>query len=421
MATDGEEADRLDGQRHAAGRALRPAAVALQLLQAAVRPGHQPAAGRDSRRDHHLDDHHDRLRRQPARRDARAVPAAAARAADPHQRRAGADQGSSTRPGCAAARSRRCFRAAKGPTGMRRRMDELRARSLAGDRRGRHDPDPLRSRRERRAWCRFRRCWPPAACIITWCAKERRTRCGLVVETGEAREVHHFALLTGYGAGAVNPYLAFATLRADAGRGLSSRRRTRYEKLEKNYIKAVGKGVLKVMSKMGISTQQSYRGAQIFEAIGLNTRVRRRVLHLDRQPHRGRGPRSDRRRIAPPPRARLSARRKCRRRSISTSAASINGVARARPTSSAPTWSPSCSTPRGSTAARSSSKFCQLIDDQQRQLLTLRGLLEFKPADSPMPLDEVEPATEIVKRFATGRHVVRLDLARKRTRRWPSP
>ena len=99
MATDGQEADRLDGQRHAAGRPLRSAAAALQLFQAAVRPGHESAAGRDSRRDHHLDDHDDRLGGQPARRNARAMPAAAARSADPHERRAGADQGSSNQPG----------------------------------------------------------------------------------------------------------------------------------------------------------------------------------------------------------------------------------------------------------------------------------------------------------------------------------
>src|SRR5690606_8756540 len=93
--------------------------------------------------------------------------------------------------------------------------------------------------------------------------EETRTRCGIVVETGEAREVQHFALLTGYGAGAVNPYLAFATLRQMHADGRFPGEYT-YEKLEKNYIKAINKGVLKVMSKMGISTQQSYRGAQIF-------------------------------------------------------------------------------------------------------------------------------------------------------------
>ena len=99
--------------------------------------------------------------------------------------------------------------------------------------------------------------------------EETRTRCGLIVETGDAREVHHFSLLTGYGAGAVNPYLAFETLRQMQREGYLPADKP-IEKLEMNFVKAVGKGLLKVMSKMGISTQQSYRGAQIFEAIGLN-------------------------------------------------------------------------------------------------------------------------------------------------------
>ena len=272
-----------------------------------------------------------------------------------------------------------------------------------------------------RAWCRFRPCWPPAACIIIWSAKERRTRCGLVVETGEAREVHHFALLTGYGAGAINPYLAFATLRADAGRRLLRRRLHATRSCEKNYIKAVGKGMLKVMSKMGISTQQSYRGAQIFEAIGLNTRVRRRLLHLDRQPHPRRRPRSDRRRIAAPARARLSHGPTCRRRSSSTSAASTNGVARAKPTSSAPT---SIAKLQHSTQINSREefrKFCELIDDQQRQLLTLRGLLEFKPADAAGSARRSRAGQRDRQAVRHRRDVLRLDLARKPTRRWPSP
>ena len=95
-----------------------------------------------------------------------------------------------------------------------------------------------------------------------------RTQTGLVVETGEVREVHHFCCLAGYGAEAVNPYLAFETLeqlRLQNGLPLKA-----YE-VQKNYIKAVGKGLLKVMSKMGISTYQSYCGAQIFDAVGLHS------------------------------------------------------------------------------------------------------------------------------------------------------
>ncbi len=95
-----------------------------------------------------------------------------------------------------------------------------------------------------------------------------RTRCALLLESGDAREVHHVALLIGYGAGAVNPYLAFETLDDMIRPGRSSKGVT-HEKATLNYIKALNKGILKVMSKMGISTLQSYCGAQIFEAIGL--------------------------------------------------------------------------------------------------------------------------------------------------------
>src|SRR4029077_2691256 len=95
-----------------------------------------------------------------------------------------------------------------------------------------------------------------------------RTSTGLVVETGEAREVHHFCVLAGYGAEAINPYLAFETL--EQIRELNGWKLKPYE-VQKNYLKAVGKGVLKVMSKMGISTYQSYCGAQIFDAVGLSS------------------------------------------------------------------------------------------------------------------------------------------------------
>src|SRR5262249_46193627 len=95
-----------------------------------------------------------------------------------------------------------------------------------------------------------------------------RTQVGLILESGEPREVHHFALLIGYGAGAINPYLAFETLEDLIRQGQLNG--SDPEKAVKNYVKAVGKGTMKVMSKMGISTAQSYCGAQIFEAVGLN-------------------------------------------------------------------------------------------------------------------------------------------------------
>ena len=99
-----------------------------------------------------------------------------------------------------------------------------------------------------------------------------RTECGIVVETGEAREIHHFATLIGYGANAINPYLAFETIEDMRRRGLIDEK-IFGEKAVENYIHAVGKGIYKVMSKMGISTVRSYTGAQIFEALGLSETV----------------------------------------------------------------------------------------------------------------------------------------------------
>ncbi len=230
--------------------------------------------------------------------------------------------------------------------------------------------------------------------------EESRTRCGLVVETGEAREVHHFALLTGYGAGAVNPYLAFSTLRQMLADGYVAETFT-YEKLEKNYIKAIGKGLLKVMSKMGISTQHSYRGAQIFEAIGLNSELIQEFF--TRTPSRIEGvglsaiaEESIRRHEHAYPRTEVP----------QTLDLDVGGQYQWRRKGEAHIFSPDVIAKlQHSTQLNSREefrKFCQLIDDQQRQLLTLRGLLEFRPVDQPVPLAEVESAATIVKRFATG-------------------
>jgi glutamate synthase (ferredoxin) len=230
--------------------------------------------------------------------------------------------------------------------------------------------------------------------------EESRTQCGLVVETGEAREVHHFALLTGYGAGAVNPYLAFSTLRQMLADGYVPDTFT-YEKLEKNYIKAIGKGLLKVMSKMGISTQHSYRGAQIFEAIGLNSGFVDEFF--TRTPSRIEGvglaaiaEEAIRRHEHAYPRTQVP----------QTLDLDVGGQYQWRRKGEAHIFSPDVIAKlQHSTRLNSREEFrafCRLIDNQQRQLLTLRGLLEFKPAEQPVPLDEVEPAVEIVKRFATG-------------------
>ena len=227
-----------------------------------------------------------------------------------------------------------------------------------------------------------------------------RTRCGIVVETGEAREVHHFALLTGYGAGAVNPYVAFATIDQMQAERMISRELPR-EKLHKNFAKAASKGLLKVMSKMGISTQQSYRGAQIFEAVGLEAEFVREFF--TRTPSRIGGINLD-----------GVAAETLRRHEHAwphtvvpqTLELDVGGRYQWRRKGEAHMLSPDVVAKlQQSTQINSRAefkKYQQLIDEQQTKLLTLRGLLDFKFSGQSIPLEEVEPATEIVKRFATG-------------------
>ena len=226
-----------------------------------------------------------------------------------------------------------------------------------------------------------------------------RTSTGLVVETGEAREVHHFCVLAGYGAEAINPYLAFETLEQIRVAERAARR-SAYE-VQKNYLKAVGKGILKVMSKMGISTYQSYCGAQIFDAVGLSSDFVEKCFTGTASTIEGVGfdeiaeeaVQRHRNAYGDNPIYRRDARRR-RRLCVPP--------ARRGPCLDAGIGRPSCSMRCAATRATSSRAFASLINDQSERLLTLRGLMEFKFADAPVPLDEVEPAAEIVKRFATG-------------------
>jgi glutamate synthase domain-containing protein 2/glutamate synthase domain-containing protein 3 len=227
-----------------------------------------------------------------------------------------------------------------------------------------------------------------------------RIRCGIVVETGEAREVQHFALLTGYGAGAVNPYLAFATIDQMQAERIIAGDYPR-EKLHKNFVKAATKGLLKVMSKMGISTQQSYRGAQIFEAVGLDGRLVDEFF--TRTPSRIGGIGLDgvaqealRRHEHAWPRTAVP----------QTLELDVGGRYQWRRKGEAHVLAPEVvASLQRATQINSREEFRRyqkLIDEQQTKLLTLRGLLDFRPSPNPVPLDEVEPAKEIVRRFATG-------------------
>ena len=225
-----------------------------------------------------------------------------------------------------------------------------------------------------------------------------RVRIGLIVESGEPREVHHMALLLGYGAGAICPYLAFETLddmvRQRILSGIDDAQAMR------NYIKALNKGVVKVASKMGISTVQSYRGAQIFEAIGLNqefvdkyftwTASRIGGIGIDEvaQETGLRHHRAYPDRVVGPPELDWGGQYQWRRDG-ETHMLNPDTVAKLQHAARANSY----------TLFKEFSKACNA---DNRQLATLRGLMDFKFAERPIPLDDVESAESIFKRFATG-------------------
>ena len=227
-----------------------------------------------------------------------------------------------------------------------------------------------------------------------------RTKCGIVVESGEPREVHHFALLLAYGAGAINPYLAFesiARLHADAALkpGMS------LAEAEQHYVKAINKGVVKVMSKMGISTLHSYRGSQNFEAIGLGFEVVER--YFTRTASRIGGVGLDV--LAEEVMAR-HARAYPRRKVAGRLDLEPGGQYQYRRDGELHLVNP-MTVAKLQQAVREDSgrtykEYADLVNHQNRELYTLRGLLDFKTDARSVPIEEVEPAVEIVKRFKTG-------------------
>ncbi|MEQ8771856.1 MAG: glutamate synthase large subunit, partial [Erythrobacter sp.] len=224
-----------------------------------------------------------------------------------------------------------------------------------------------------------------------------RMQTGLVVESGEPREVHHFCVLAGYGAEAINPYVAFETLE-----DLRARKHPELpaEEVARNYIKGVGKGMRKVMSKMGISTYQSYCGAQIFDAVGLSSEFVEKYFTGTASMIEGIG-------LAE------VAEEALRRHGqaygdnpLYKSMLDVGGIYQFRLRGEEHAWTPENIAKlqhavRGS-KAKDYEEFAASINEQSERLLTIRGLLEFRKSDEPLPLDEVEPASEIVKRFSTG-------------------
>ena len=225
-----------------------------------------------------------------------------------------------------------------------------------------------------------------------------RTTAGLVVETGSAREVHHFAALAGYGAEAVHPYLALETL-ASIHQHLSGDLGA--DKAIYNYIKAVGKGLSKVMSKMGVSTYMSYCGAQLFEAIGLNSETIGKYFTGTPSRVEGIGVFEIAQEAIRMHKAAFSD------DPVLATMLDAGGEYAWRVRGEEHMWTPDAIAKlQHSTRANSWStykEYAQLINDQSRRHMTLRGLFEFRidPAKA-ISVDEVEPATEIVKRFATG-------------------
>ncbi len=231
--------------------------------------------------------------------------------------------------------------------------------------------------------------------------EKTRTQVGLVLEAGDVREVHHVALLIGFGAAAVNPYLAMESVE-DLARSQSHVTDIEPEQAVRNLVKALGKGVLKVMSKMGVSTVASYTGAQIFEAIGLSTDVVDRYftgtasklggVGLDvlaeevARRHRSGYPRGG----LPPAHRKLE----------------VGGEYQWRREGEPHLFDPE-TVFRLQHSTRTGrydifKQYTRLVDEQSERLMTLRGLFVFAEGRQPVPLDQVEPVSAIVKRFSTG-------------------
>jgi len=225
-----------------------------------------------------------------------------------------------------------------------------------------------------------------------------RTRVGLVLESGEPREVQHFSLLVGYGVGAINPYLAFESLDDMIQRG--QLKEIKFEKAVANFIKASVKGIVKTMAKMGISTIQSYRGAQIFEAIGLNSAVIDKYFKWTSSHVEGVDIEILAKEVS------MRHRRAFPDRDTGDEVLDPGGRYSWRKDGEYHLFNP-MTVHRLQRACRMDDytvfkEYTELVNDQSEQMCTLRGLLEFKYPPKPIQIDEVEPVESIVKRFKTG-------------------
>ncbi|MDG4668385.1 glutamate synthase large subunit [Mycobacterium sp. 236(2023)] len=228
-----------------------------------------------------------------------------------------------------------------------------------------------------------------------------RTQVGLVVEAGDAREVHHMAALVGFGAAAINPYMAFESIEDMCDRGVIADISS--DQAKANYVKAAGKGVLKVMSKMGISTLASYTGAQLFQAIGISQKVLDEYFSGLACPVGG----IDLDDIADDISARHALAYLDRPDEWAHRELEVGGEYQWRREGEYHLFNPDTvfklqhATRTGQYSIFK--EYTQLVDDQSERMASLRGLLKFRDGERPpVPIEEVEPATEIVKRFSTG-------------------
>jgi len=241
------------------------------------------------------------------------------------------------------------------------------------------------------------------SCVHQYLVKNSlRTQISIIVETADAREVHHFALLFGFGADCVNPYLAYEAIKYIISEDLGANGHSPlqdFKTARENYIKAVNKGILKILSKMGISTLQSYRGAQIFEAFGLSEEVISRCFDGTVSRISGAGFNIIAKETL------IAHKEAFSDRELKIAYLGTGGVYQWKRDGEFHLWNPdSIAALQDATRANDYKKykeFANFINDQSKNPVTLRSLLEFKSVKS-ISMDQVEPASEIVKRFATG-------------------
>jgi glutamate synthase domain-containing protein 2/glutamate synthase domain-containing protein 1/glutamate synthase domain-containing protein 3 len=290
------------------------------------------------------------------------------------------------------------FRAADGEAGLRHSLEDLSARAAHATHSG-YTLLIISDRGVDPTYAPIPSLLAMAAVHNRLVREKTRTQVALIIESGEPREVMHFALLIGYGASAINPYLAIETLHDLKRRGLMPDD-VSAEYAEKNFIKSINKGLLKTFSKMGISTLQSYRGAQVFEAVGLNqflidayfsgTASRIEGVGLDVLARE----------------AQMKHAYAFQPLTESETDLVVGGQYQYREGGEYHLLNP-LTISKVQHAVRQNNpatfqEYTDLLDDQNRELCTLRGLLKLRYSDKPIPIEEVEPAKEIVKRFTTG-------------------